>query len=189
MGTIHYPNVGETGRTVAHGQVTAIHIPYAGRTTRPAPAPYAAPHVLLVLKSANVKTGPIACTYTESTTCPTSCPLNRHAGGIGCYAQLGMRTRAAWQRADGIGAGPNVHDWASFCARVAVLPAGSMLRHNVAGDLPGAADVVDAAALRMLTRAIAAAGVVAWSYTHKPVAAGPTCTSSTAARNAAATGL
>jgi len=109
---------------------------------------------LFVKKSANAKTGPIPVTYTERASCPPSCP---HVGAD-CYAEA-FHTRLAWNRAaQGI-------QWAQLCDSVAALPAGQLWRHNVAGDLPGTGEDVDAVALGQLVAANT--GRRGFTYSHK----------------------
>jgi len=109
---------------------------------------------LFVKRSANAKTGPIPVTYTERASCPPSCP---HIGAD-CYAEA-FHTRLAWNRAAaGIA-------WARLCQSVAALPAGQLWRHNVAGDLPGAGESVDAVALGELVAANT--GRRGFTYSHK----------------------
>jgi len=109
---------------------------------------------LFVKKSANAKTGPIPVTYTERASCPPSCP---HIGAD-CYAEA-FHTRLAWNRAaQGI-------QWAQLCDSVAALPAGQLWRHNVAGDLPGTGEDVDAVALGQLVAANT--GRRGFTYSHK----------------------
>jgi hypothetical protein len=111
--------------------------------------------VLFVSKSSNAKTGPIPVTYSEEKTCPPSCPHYRGS----CYAE-GYHTRLAWNRADRDGIA-----WGELCDRIAALPTGSLWRHNVAGDIPGEGESVDAQALRKLIRANK--GKRGFTYSHK----------------------
>jgi hypothetical protein len=111
--------------------------------------------VLFVAKSSNAKTGPIPVTYSPESTCPPSCPHYRGS----CYAE-GYHTRLAWNRADRDGI-----EWGELCEKIAALPPGSLWRHNVAGDIPGEGESVDAQALRELTRANQ--GRRGFTYSHK----------------------
>lgn len=111
--------------------------------------------VLFVDRSSNVKTGPIPVTYSDEKTCPPSCPHYRGS----CYAE-GYHTRLAWNRAGRTGL-----DWGALCEKIAALPPGSLWRHNVAGDLPGDGESIDAVALRELTRANK--GKRGFTYSHK----------------------
>lgn len=108
--------------------------------------------------SSNRKTGPIPCSYTHPDTCPNACPLR----GSGCYAAAGP-TALQWARTKR----PEALDFVKLAALVAALPAGQLWRHNVAGDLPGDADTIDAAELEQITNANR--GRRGWTYTHKPM--------------------
>lgn len=105
--------------------------------------------------SANSKTGPIPVTYSERDTCPPSCPHYR----ADCYAE-DYYTRLSWDKVTQRGG-----DLAALCQAVAALPPGQLWRHNVAGDLPGQGEAVDAAALGELVRANF--GRRGFTYTHK----------------------
>lgn len=105
--------------------------------------------------SANSKTGPIPVTYSERETCPPSCPHYR----ADCYAE-DFHTRMAWDKVPQRGG-----DIAALCASVAALPEGQLWRHNVAGDLPGEGEGVDADALGQLV--LANLGRRGFTYTHK----------------------
>lgn len=105
--------------------------------------------------SANSKTGPIPVTYSERDTCPPSCPHYR----ADCYAE-DYYTRMIWDKVTQRGG-----DLAALCQAVAALPPGQLWRHNVAGDLPGQGETVDAAALGELV--LANMGRRGFTYTHK----------------------
>lgn len=115
----------------------------------------------LTLKSANAKTGPIPTSVSAESTCATSCPLKKN----GCYAEGGPLA-LHWRK---VSEGARGTDWAEFCGAVAKLPAGQLWRHNVAGDLPGTGDAIDAPQLAQLVRANA--GRRGFTYTHKPMTA------------------
>lgn len=89
--------------------------------------------VLFVERSRNSKTGPIPVTYTESKSCPSSCPLK--AGG--CYAKAG-HTRMAWDRVPTDGG-----TWTDLCKNIARLAFDTLWRMNVAGDLPHTDGIID----------------------------------------------
>lgn len=108
-----------------------------------------------VKQSANSKTGPIPVTYSQRETCPQSCPHYR----ADCYAE-DYYTRMTWDKVTQRGG-----DLAALCAIVAALPPGQLWRHNVAGDLPGAGEAVDADALGQLV--MANIGRKGFTYTHK----------------------
>lgn len=111
---------------------------------------------IFVRKSANAKTGPIPVTYSGRDTCPQSCPQYR----AGCYAEAGFYTRLAWDRVgrDGV-------SWDELCKKVAALPEGQLWRHNIAGDLPGESEAVDAKKLAALV--LANLGKRGFTYSHK----------------------
>ena len=90
-----------------------------------------------IKQSANSKTGPIPVTYSQRETCPESCPHYR----ADCYAE-DYYTRLSWDKVAARGG-----SLGQLCESVAALPAGQLWRFNVAGDLPGAGETVDAAAL------------------------------------------
>ena len=115
--------------------------------------------VYLTMKSRNEKTGPMPVSTTESRSCPASCPLREK----GCYAKLGP-LGLFWGKIDNGAAGMA---WADFTAIIAKLPAGTMWRHNQAGDLPGHGDEIDGAALAQLVQANAEKQ--GFTYTHKPM--------------------
>lgn len=118
----------------------------------------------LVKKSANAKTGPIPVTTSSRSTCPKACPFNH---GNGCYADAGYYTRLNW---DKVTKGARGLDWNDFLAGIEALPAEQLWRHNVAGDLRGDNDKIDALALSELTAANA--GKNGFTYTHYPMTRG-----------------
>ena len=123
-------------------------------------------HYALTLKSSNRKTGPIPVSTSTAETCPDACPLKRDpvTGAVrGCYADGGPLA-IQWAT---VTAGSRGEDWASFVARVAALPEGTLWRHNQAGDLPGRGDTLDVEALAQLVTANA--GRRGFTYTHKPL--------------------
>ncbi len=111
----------------------------------------------LTLKSANAKTGPIPVSTTSAATCPNACPFKKS----GCYADGGPLA-LHWAK---VTDGTRGTDLESFCASIAKLPAGSLWRHNQAGDLPGIGDSIDPIALSALV--VANAGKRGFTYTHK----------------------
>ena len=108
-----------------------------------------------IKQSANSKTGPIPVTYSQRETCPESCPHYR----ADCYAE-DYYTRLSWDKVAARGG-----SLGQLCESVAALPAGQLWRFNVAGDLPGAGETVDAAALGQIVAANA--GRRGFTYTHK----------------------
>jgi hypothetical protein len=113
-----------------------------------------------IKQSANSKTGQIPVTYSQRETCPPSCPHYRSD----CYAE-DFYTRLSWDKVAERGG-----TLAALCASIAALPAGQLWRHNVAGDLPGDGETVDAAALGEIVRANI--GKRGFTYTHKKSADG-----------------
>lgn len=95
-----------------------------------------------IRQSANSKTGPIPVTYSQRETCPPSCPHYR----ADCYAE-DYYTRLSWDKVAARGG-----SLADLC-------------ESVAGDLPGAGETVDAAALGEIVAANA--GRRGFTYTHK----------------------
>lgn len=115
---------------------------------------------------------PVAISLSSRATCPPSCPLrsDRGEGGRtlrGCYAES-QPGASHWDRVDR--GGGRSGDWEGFIAAVRRLPAGTLFRHNQAGDLPfrlaGGTSRIDAGRLRQL--AGAASHVRGWTYTHHP---------------------
>ena len=95
------------------------------------PEPQMIPFVKLTARSSNRKTGPIATTISSSDTCPTTCPFNK---GGGCYA-AGGPTAIHWRKLDRRETGTPILDFGHQLAAAKLKP-GSLLRWNVAGDLP-----------------------------------------------------
>jgi len=112
----------------------------------------------LTEKSANLKTGPIAVSTTSGDSCPPTCPLRDGA----CYAETGP-IKLHWLQ---VATGTRGTPLPVFLDRVRALPAGTMFRHNQAGDLPGRGERIDKPALAALVGATAHLGP-AWTYTHK----------------------
>ncbi len=109
--------------------------------------------------STNSKVGPIPVSYSSAKTCPDSCPLR----GAGCYAELGPGA-SHWKR---VTSGERGMPWTDFLAAVRKIPKNQVWRHNVAGDLPGDGDTLDAQATYDLVRANL--GRRGFTYTHKPM--------------------
>jgi hypothetical protein len=104
----------------------------------------------LSVRGRNGKTGPIAVSSTSLLPCPCSCPM---AGGRGCDAEAGFRTRLHWDR---LSRGQGGATAAAFIRQVAALPADILFRHCVADDQwPDQADPlhIDQALLLQLPRA------------------------------------
>lgn len=105
--------------------------------------------------SSNSKTGPIPVTYSERRTCPPSCAHYRSD----CYAE-DYYTRMTWDKVPVRGGSLD-----ALCANIRALPADQLWRFNVAGDLPGDGETVDAAALGQIVAANM--GRRGFTYTHK----------------------
>ena len=117
--------------------------------------------VLWTPRSAVKKLGPIPATTTSGFTCPTSCKLR----GNGCYAEFGFG--GFWWRS--LSRGERGVGWTEFCAKVASLPAGTLWRHNLAGDLPGIGDSLDVERFKLLIAANRKAKARGFTFTHKPL--------------------
>ena len=113
-----------------------------------------------VAASANKKTGPMPVTYTARDSCPPSCPHYLTS----CYAEAGYHTRTNWDKLPARGI--NLEE---FTRRIHALPLGQIWRANVAGDLPGEGEEIDAYALGEIVRANR--GRRGFTYTHKKTAA------------------
>jgi hypothetical protein len=128
---------------------------------------------LFIPSSQNRKTGPIPVTYSTSQTRPSTCPLR----GNGCYAESGP-TLWQWRKCEQTGISLD-----QLVRKIKRLPQGTKWRHNVAGDLQGENDAIDAEALRRLTAAND--GRRGFTYTHYP----PTRENLAAIREANARGM
>lgn len=120
--------------------------------------------IQFVRKSSNAKTGAIPVTVSSRKTCPKACVFNH---GNGCYADAGYYTRLNW---DKVTNGERGTDYDTFINNIRKLPLGQLWRHNVAGDLVGANDVIDVEALAALTTANT--GKRGFTYTHYPLQTG-----------------
>lgn len=116
-------------------------------------------HVHFTRVSSNAKTGPIPVTTTEQASCPPACGLK----GAGCYAEYGPLAMH-WRK---IGAGGRGASWQDLCETIKGLPRGQLWRHNQAGDLPGADNIINAPLLADLVRANK--GRRGFTYTHYPM--------------------
>lgn len=113
----------------------------------------------LIRVSGNAKTGPIPVSTTGRQSCPDTCELKTK----GCYASYGPGA-IHWKK---VTDGERGKDWAEFCKDVKDLPRNQLWRHNQAGDLPGANNVIDAKAMGMLLKANS--GKRGFTYTHYPM--------------------
>lgn len=110
-------------------------------------------------RSENSKTGPIPVTSTERGSCPPSCPHKDDD----CFAEAGWYTRMHWDKIPDRGI--NID---TLAARIAALPDGQLWRHDVAGDLPGKGEAIDAYELGRIVAANR--GKRGFTYTHKHTA-------------------
>jgi len=118
----------------------------------------------LTAKSSNRKTGPIATTMTSAESCPATCPFNN---GGGCYAASGP-TAIHWRK---LTKGDTGYDYWGLMHAIsaAKLKPGSLLRHNVAGDLaqdPEAPGRINRFLLAQLADIFKTAKLRAFTYTH-----------------------
>ena len=100
---------------------------------------------LITKKTANAITGPIMVTTSARVTCPLSCSLRKNGDGplAGlCYAEHGALGGFIWTSLDRAHPGDHIlngiriYDFAELLYAIRSLPAGSLWRHNIAGDLP-----------------------------------------------------
>lgn len=112
-----------------------------------------------VTKSANSKTGPIPVTYSPRNTCPPTCALKNGP----CYGDSG-NVRLNW---DAISRGDRGIAWESLCSQVALLPARTLWRHDVVGDLPHVRGRINRGMLKQLTTANS--HKCGFTYTHHAV--------------------
>lgn len=108
-----------------------------------------------IQSSSNRKTGPIPVTYSERETCPPSCAHYRTS----CYAE-DFYTRLSWDKV-----GQRGGDIDALALNISRLPDGQLWRMNVAGDLAGEGENVDAYALGRIVAANI--GRNGFTYTHK----------------------
>ena len=108
-----------------------------------------------IQSSKNSKTGPIPQTYTSRESCPPSCPQYRSS----CYAE-DYYTAMNWNKVNQRGT-----DLEGLIKAINRLPKGQLWRHNVAGDLPGDGETIDAYALGQIVKANR--GRNGFTYTHK----------------------
>ena len=133
---------------------------------------------LITRRSENVHTGPIMVTTSPRVTCPFVCPLRRSAPtatAAACYAEHGALGGFVWTLLDRLPVGGSyqngnikVYGFDELLFVIRSLPAGSLWRHNVAGDLTSNdRSTIDPLALRLLTEANA--GRRGFTFTHYDV--------------------
>lgn len=115
--------------------------------------------VHLTLKSSNTKTGAIPVSTTEKNSCPDTCSFKKG----GCYG-LDYHLNMHWNKVSDKSRGTN---WNEFCDAIAKFKPDTLWRHNQAGDLPGADNLIDAAKLDQLVQANS--GKNGFTYTHYPI--------------------
>jgi hypothetical protein len=113
--------------------------------------------VKLTARSSNRKTGPIATTMTSSDSCPSTCPFNN---GNGCYA-AGGPTAIHWRKLDRREIGTSIGDFGHQLADAKLAP-GSLLRWNVAGDLPHIGGTINLPVVQQLV------GTMVWGAKLRP---------------------
>lgn len=96
-------------------------------------------------------------TRTNEESCSPTC----HFKGQGCYAEFGPLSWQ-WRKANATGM-----VWGDFCRWVKSLPAGTIWRHNDAGDLPHTNGTIDRELCLELARANK--GRLGYTYTHHNV--------------------
>lgn len=111
----------------------------------------------LTARSGNSKTGPIPVSTSPADLCPQSCPFR---DGGGCYASTG-RLSLNWQA---VTAGHRGAPWSEFLAQIAALPAGTLWRHNQAGDIQDPTTISGRTMLRNLVTANR--GKKGFTFTH-----------------------
>ena len=128
--------------------------------------------ILFTLKSANKKTGPIPVSTSDRDSCPRDCAFI----GAGCYADVGP-LGGLWTGLTNAGANAAMKNgrtgtiatigWSELCGKVAALPAGTLWRHNQAGDLPRNGSQIVAADVAALVAANT--GRKGFTYSHHNV--------------------
>ncbi len=130
---------------------------------------------LITRKAYNRKTGPIMVTTSPRASCPDACPLRRHAKGDlagACYAEHGFLAGYVWHNLDRLPIGASfkkgqikIYSFEELLTAIRALPAGSLWRHNQAGDLPSNDQrTINRAKLRRLVEANH--GRRGFTYTH-----------------------
>lgn len=120
-------------------------------------------NIAFTKKSSNKKVGTMPVTTSSKSSCPPSCPLLNN----GCYASSGFHTNMHWNK---VTSGERGGDLLALCDTVKALKPDTIWRHNVAGDLQGADDVIDKTSLWLLSKANT--GRRGFTYTHYPIDTG-----------------
>lgn len=129
---------------------------------------------LITAKSGNRITGPIMVTTSPRSTCPVACPFRKASDGPEaglCYAEHGHLGHYIWTGLDTAAAGTKisgripVFSLTDLLSAVRDLSAGTLWRHNQAGDLPSRDNrTIDREALTPLVEANR--GRRGFTYTH-----------------------
>lgn len=132
---------------------------------------------IITRTTANAVTGPIMVTTSPRSTCPTICAFRKggdHPLAGMCYAEYGALGGFIWTTLDRAAPGDKVlngiriYDFAELLFIIRSLEAGSLWRHNVAGDLPSNnKTTIDRTALRAITAANR--GRRGFTFTHYDV--------------------
>lgn len=132
---------------------------------------------LITMKSGNRITGPIMITTSPRATCPHACPFRKSADGPEaglCYAEHGHLGHYIWSGLDKAKPGAAisgripVYSLPDLLSTIRAQPAGTLWRHNQAGDLPSRDNInIDRATLRRVTAANC--GRRGYTYTHYDV--------------------
>ena len=120
--------------------------------------------VHITKKSSNAKTGKMPVTTTDSSSCPSTCP---HIDG-NCYAKSGFHLRQHWSKVSSHERGGS---WSDLTDKVKTLKAGTMYRHNQAGDFfydtdEQGRELINLAMLKELVDANKFSGAKGYTYTH-----------------------
>lgn len=124
------------------------------------------PMFMLTVKSKNRKVGKIAVSTSPMSTCSSSCQFKNN----GCYALSGP-LRCWWNRCSA-NTNDQVAEWNNFLSRIAMLPEGTIFRHNQAGDFVGNTEdrrKIDGYFVNQLATVCEHRNLHGYTYTHYPV--------------------
>jgi hypothetical protein len=109
-------------------------------------------------KTSNKKLGKgVYASTTSADSCSLTCGMFNE-----CYAKKGPQS---WHWAK-VTKGERGTDWDTFCSQVEKLKPKTLFRHNVSGDLPTIAGVLDTVKLDKLQCAVTNSGSTFYTYTH-----------------------
>ncbi len=113
----------------------------------------------LTTKSSNKKLGGLPASTSSKETCPLSCGLYNK-----CYAKRGPQS---WHWAK-VTKQERGTDWQGFLNQIKKLKPGSLMRHNVSGDLPtlNYCNALDLLKLQQLRQTVEETGISLYTYTH-----------------------